>query len=297
MKRASLAGIAIVTALAGVWATLFWLRLPARMPTDSDYRRVNAFIESHERPGDIIVVSPHWAQDGRQFLTAVPVMAGYHLSTDVYPGTKRQWLVALPDLPRFSLETSRRALAARGKSEGGRRIGHLWVEAFDIAGPPVDYSFDDAVPGATVRIVGRRSVVCRNLGNGKHQCPEGAWNYVRAGWHEVHYEPFHCIWAHPVNDGTLEITFPNVPIAGTLRGRAAFVDDAPSFKQGAPVLVGVEAGGRSIANFRFDNRVGLQDFESPLPSGLPPTGPVTFSVSTPNNAVRHFCFDAWLGPD
>ena len=296
MKRRLLAAIAIGTALLGVWATVFWLTLPGRMPTDADYQRANALIASHEQPGDVIVIAPAYAERGRQFLTAAPAMQGYDLAHDVYPGTKRQWLVALPELPRFSLARARRALAARGKSEGGERVGNLWVEAFDVAGPEVDYSFDDAVGGAAVSIAGRRPESCRFVGHGKHQCSEGSWNYVQAGWHEVQERPFHCIWAHPVNDGVLTIRFPEVPLHGALHGRAAFTDLAPTLPHGAPVFVGVLAGSQRIASFQFDNRPGLQSFDALLPAGLPPQGPVTFQVSTPNNAVRHFCFDAWLGP-
>jgi hypothetical protein len=295
--RIALISAAIVIALSGVWATWFWLALPGRMPTDDDYRQSNEYIEKNLLSGDVIVLAPAWAERGRAFLTAAPVFAGYDLATDVYPGTKRQWLVALADVPRFSLEEARSILKARATSTGaGLRIGALWIESFTIAGPQVDFAFADALRTATVSIAGPKGETCRNMENGRHQCSHADWNYVAAGWHEVDEKPLHCIWAHPVDEGPLEIRFPDVPLHGALRGRAAFTDEAPAFAHGAPVELAVRLGDMPLGKVTITNRPGIQPIELQIPADAPATGDVTFSVSTTNTGMRHFCFDAWLGP-
>lgn len=296
-RRIALTSAAILIALAGVGGTWFWLALPGRMPADDDYRRSNEYIQKNRLDGDVIVLAPAWAERGRQFLTAAPVFAGYDLARDEYPGTRRQWLVALAEVPRFSLDDARARLAARATAGShGLRIGHLWVEPFEIAGPVVDYSFTEHLANAVVTIAGPRGETCRNVGAGKHQCSHADWNHVRAGWHEVDEKPVRCVWAHPVDEGPLEIRIPDVPLAGVVRGRAGFTDQAPAFAHGAPVDLTVRVDDVEVGKTRFENRRGLMPFEQRLPAGLPARGAVTFVVTTPHSSMRHFCFDAWLGP-
>jgi hypothetical protein len=294
-RRAALAVIASL-ALTGAWATWFWWRLPQRLPTDDDYRRANELIASKAQPGDVIVLAPSWAERGRQFFTAAPVEAGYDLETSEFPGTKRQWLVALADAPRFDLGAARRTLASRGPSIEYLSIGALWLEVFAIPGPAVTFSATESLARATVTIAGPRGETCRHVEPTKHQCSHADWNHVRAGWYEVQERPMRCVWAHPVDEGPLEVAFDDVPLRGAVQVRAAFVGQSSAFARGAHVELAVRSGDVVAGRVRVENRAGIQRGAVTLPASLPERGPLTLSITTPSSAMRHFCFDAWVGP-
>jgi hypothetical protein len=295
VTRPAALGVALLLVLSGGWATWFWARLPGRLPSDHDYRRANEAIAARARPGDVIVLAPAWAERGRAFLTAAPVEAGYDLARDEHPGAKRLWLVALTEAPRFDLEAARGALAARGPSVEVLKIGALWLELFDAPGSEVSFSLTESLASAVVSNAGDRGETCRHDGAGRHQCSHADWNHVQAGWHEVDERPLRCVWAHPVDEGPLEVRFEDVPLRGTLHVRAAMTDAAASFVRGAPVTLAVRADEAPIGRLVVENRPGVQRARLKL-EGLPERGAVTFSVSTPASALRHFCFDAWLGP-
>ena len=169
------------------------------------------------------------------------------------------------------------------------------MELFDAPGPKFDLRLTDALENATVSILGPRGETCRNVGKGRHQCSHADWNHVAAGWHEVEERPLRCIWAHPVDEGPLEIRFPDVPLKGVVHVRAAFTDSAPGFARGAPVELSLRSGDTELPRLKVENKPGIQPFDVPLPSWLE-RGELSVAVSTPNSAMRHFCFDAWIGP-
>jgi hypothetical protein len=290
--------VAAVIALTGVASTVFWARLPSRLPTDDDYRRVNELLSSQKQDGDVVVIAPSWADRGRQFITALPVYAGYDLLRDEYRGSRRQWLVAVANVPRFSLDEARSTLLSRGASAAaGQHIGGLYVEPFAIVGPKVAYSFMDHLDEAEVQLGGDRPEPCRREPNGKHQCSRGGWNKVQAGWYEVQERPVHCVWAHPVGEQPVEIAFHNVavPPGSKITGWAAFVGQAAAAEGAAPVHLDAVVDGQAAPRAEFPNEFGKQPFEKPLPGGTP-TSTVTLRVTTPNPGMRHFCFDAWVQP-
>jgi len=289
------AALIVLTAVA---STIFWARLPGRLPTDDDYRRVNDLLASQAQPGDIAVLAPAYADRGRQFITAVPVYAGYDLGGDVYEGTKRQWLVALPDAPRFSLEAARGELLSRGTSAaGGQRVGELYVEPFSIIGPPVAFSFLDAAADADVSIGGGHPTVCRVTRNGAHQCSNQDWNRVQPGWYEIQERPAHCVWAHPVGQDPVLITYRNVPVApgSKIAGWVALADQTPAVAGAPEVNLGIDVDGRALDRVTLPNQWGKMPFERLLPSG-PDHATITFAVTSPNPGLRHFCYDAWVQP-
>lgn len=291
MSRAFAAFVVASLAAASLAALVFWARLPGSQPTDDDYRAANDFLAERVKDGDIVVLAPTWAERGRAFLTAAPVHAGYDLARDEYPGTRRQWLVALPAAPRFRLEEAREALNARARSSGdAQRFGGLWVERFDIAGPPVAFSFTDRVADAEVTLSGR---ACEQTRPGFHQCPRGQWNNVHAQWYEVDERPMHCLWAHPVAGSPLRIRYRNVPAGARVRGRAALVGQSGTAENGAPVTLALVAEGRKVGEVQAQNRVGPQPFSFDLPDAA---SELVFEVTTPDQRRRHFCFDAWLEP-
>ena len=296
MTRRSALAVLVALVVTGAYATHFWATLDGRLPTDDDYRAAHALIASKTEAGDVIVLAPSWAERGRAFLTAAPVEAGYDLAHDEYRGKKRWWLVALNEAPRFDLGEARRTLAARGPSLMAERIGGLWVELFAIAGAGVTFSFTEEAASAEVSIAGPKGERCRDEAGGRHQCSHGSWNHVRAGWHEVNERPFRCLWAHPVDEGPLEIRYADVTLRGAVQLRAALTDSAPTYEAGTPVELSLRQGETEVGRWTVRNQPGVQSFALELPQSLPERGPVTLAVTSASSRARHFCFDAWVGP-
>lgn len=300
-NRLLLIASATVLALVSVWSLWFWGTLPGRLPTDDDYRAVNAHLQTHAREGDIAVLAPSWADRGRDFLTAVPIFAGYDLSAEPPPGTRRQWLVALADAPRFSLENARASLRDRvtavadpTDSNAGVRIGALWVEPFDAPGPSMRWQLSDSLDGAQVAVGSER---CPRRADGRFQCRRGDWNHVRAGWHEVEERPFRCVWAHPVTGAPLRIAIPDVP-TGTLHGRAAFVGLSAQ-RSNVPVHLEARRRGHVVGRWTFESRTGIQPFQSESVPTLAVADADTdvgleWVITSQDAGARHFCFDAWI---
>lgn len=310
-NRLLLIACAAVLALVSVWSLWFWATLPGRLPSDDDYRAVNAHLQTNARDGDIAVLAPSWADRGRDFLTAIPVFAGYDLSAEPPPGTRRQWLVALADAPRFSLDEARASLRARstgstGSTESadstgpntGVRIGALWVEPFDAPGPGKRWQLSESLDRAQVTVGPER---CQRRADGRFQCRRGDWNHVMAGWYEVEEWPFHCVWAHPVTGASLRIGVPDVP-TGSLHGHAAFVGLSAQ-RSNVPVHLEARRRGQVVGRWTFESRTGIQPFQSePVPSlsaadvDVDDDGGVGLElvVTSPDAGARHFCFDAWI---
>lgn len=287
-------GAAALVVAAAIASTIFWLRLPSRLPTDADYRAANALIASRAQPGDVIVLAPAWAERGRAFLDAAPVFAGADLAKDEYPGTNRQWLVALADAPRFDPEAARAALRSRGPALGAvERIGALLVELYEIPGPAQLHALTEHVADAVVSLDGASSEPCRLRRDGVHQCPRGEWNHVRAGWFEVEERPMRGIWAHPVDGAALRLEWPDVPLGRAVRGRAAFAGQ--SGKSGAEVELALEIDGHVVDKRTFRPRTSPQPFEFTF-TGVPERGRLALLVTTPNAGMRHFVVDAWTAP-
>lgn len=301
-RRASLAAAALV-ALVALLSLAFWATLDSRLPTDDDYREVNERLARDAREGDVLVFAPAWADRGRDFITALPTLPGHELNEDPFPGYRRIWLLAPRHLPRFSLAEARGELLARPDVQatatpGGIAVGALWLEPFELNRPRPLHLFADELRTATVTL---GTAPCRWEGR-RFQCPRADWNYVGAGWYEVEEKPFRCIWAHPVEDAPLRITFRGVQRAGVLRGRAAFVGRSAA-GGGAPVRLELSRGKEAVGAVEFPNGTGLQPFELVLasasqvePADTDSAGELTFTVTARHAGRRHFCFDAWLEP-
>jgi hypothetical protein len=295
LRRALLVASAALVAATALGSLAFWSTLDARLPTDADWRAANARIQAEKRDGDLVVLAPDWATRGRDFLTAAPVAPGFDLARDVYPDTRRQWLVALADAPRFDLAAARDALRARASAVGeGARVGGLWVEPFEIAGPVRRFSFTDAVAKATVSLEGVRAEPCRWLaGEARHQCPRGSWNHVRAATFELGERPLRCLWAHPVDRESLRLRFAGVPHGARVAGRGGFVGQ--SFRSGPPVQLALRVDGAEAGRTVFASVAGIQAFSLPVPEGAGPHV-VELDVTAERSGMRHFCFDAWVEP-
>lgn len=288
-RRHLLRLFAISLAATGVFSLVFWLTLDRRLPTDDDWVSVHAFIKQHSEPGDAVVLAPAWATRGRDFITSRPVFTLDDFQNDELFDVPRVWLVALRHAPHFSPDDARALLG--GDCGTPENIGALSVQSCPKPARDIKWRLSNEIRDARVRIAGQKPQPCP-WRNDQFECGRGGWNTVHAGWYEVEESPMRCVWAHPVGRDALEITFDAVPAGHVLRGRGAFVARAAA-SEGAPVELEIKQDNQLVGRTRFENRLGRQPFEFPLPSSPGPAS-LTFAVTTGNAGRRLFCFDAWV---
>jgi hypothetical protein len=101
-----------------------------------------------------------------------------------------------------------------------------------------------------------------------------------------------CIWAHPVDEGPLAITFPRVTLGRALTGHHGLADGAvDGFPGGAPVRLEVRVNGESIQTLTRPNEKGWISFRVDTARFAGKQVELTLSISTRSSGGRHYCFD------
>jgi hypothetical protein len=290
-------GFVVVAALVGAASLLAQTGLAARLPSSLDWRAAGALLDRDFRPGDVVVVSPGWAEHARAELPArVPVFALPRYADEPLVGVRRVWLLSLSGV-RFPGDRIARDIAARAATDGGtQRIGALAVTRYDLAQPVRPIAFLPDWLGEAEAKVGDQP--CERDGPNAFRCPGSPPFRLAREVREVAGAPRPCITAPPGSGagGAVSLTFPRVPFGLELRGGAGVVGRLPT--AGAPpIRFAVQVDGEEV--------VALE-----LPSGAPVRRPflvrtaslgaephaVTVLLSTPKPAGRLVCFDAWTLP-
>ena len=124
-------------------------------------------------------------------------------------------------------------------------------------------------------------------------CSSRSWNYVGHTTNKFNGAFLPCIWAHPVDDGPLVITFPGVTMGSAIVGNHGLADGAvDSFAAGAPVTLEVEVGGKLLEKLVRTNSKGWTGFRVPTAGFAGKQADITFTVTTTSAGGRHYCFDA-----
>ncbi len=282
--------------LASVAAALvFWIRLPGRLPGEEDYLAVQHALVADARPGDAVALLPFWAERGKLFVHGLPVVALPDLPDEAdaerYP---RLWVLAQPDLPRSDAAADLARLDRRlTRLAPARRFGPLLLVLYGPrAGRAATYDFTARLGAARVDVDGEP---CEG-GAGGLRCSRGPWNYVAPEWHEFDFLPRRCLWAHPVGEAPLTISYDGVPMEGGLRGGFGLVGGAaelPASRGFAPVELAVLVDGGQAATLTLSaGDPGWHPFELSLPGLAEGRHEVAFQVRARDPAMRHFCFDA-----
>lgn len=121
-------------------------------------------------------------------------------------------------------------------------------------------------------------------------CSDVDWNTVSWTVNWVDGKPFKCIWAHALEDKTINIDFSEVPVTGNLHLKAAFVDSAMGCLDGVPLQFRVNIGREINRNYNITREQRMIEDEIPFAgeNGIN----VSFKVYAVNSKCKHFCFDA-----
>ncbi|MGZ3459850.1 MAG: hypothetical protein ACXU86_15245, partial [Archangium sp.] len=222
LKRAlplvELGGLVLV-ALA---CLVFQLRLPGRLPSEQDYRTVADWLRAEARPGDAVLLFPWWTEKARLYLPPeLPVYGYLGSDRDDLSAHPRVWVLGQPELPKAD-DAGFRAAFLPGRTAVGtaRRAGNLELTLYENGRyRPRRFVASEAYAKARVYLESpdgtRRD--CPFDGS-VHRCPGPPHLYVAPEWHEIYYQPRHCLWMHaPGGKQRLVAEFDGVPAGTELR--------------------------------------------------------------------------------
>jgi hypothetical protein len=290
---------AALAVAAALFALLFWLRLPSRLPSPRDWEDAARDIGSRAGPGDAVLLDPPWAERARLFVTAAPVLnLGRSPTRDDLAGYRRILLLSLPDLPRSDLAASLQRLEGMKfrRLDGPVRHGALAVTTLEnqvVERRSFDFTSEIAQARVYIRRPDGSEELCP-LVDGRHPCPRAGWINVGVETKEIALKPVRCLWAHPAGPEPLVVEYPAAPLAGALRVMGGIVGQvAFRTEQYAPVLLEVKIDGRRVAQLEFPpGAPGERRREIDTRALAGTRHLVQFEVSAADPGMRHFCFDA-----
>jgi len=279
-----------------------WL-CAGRAPRFEQYRLIADAVGALRQQGDLVVVAPQWAEPmARQALgdslmpladVARPDASGYRAAVEVSVLGARD-----PGLVRWSRVAE-------------RRVGPFVLRRLTNPAPrPSRFDFVDALGPKRVNVSLSSGQHCRWLeraplssgGLGGHptfphrrfQCRGGG--YFNVGVTVIadeHFAPRRCLWAHPPATGGLQIVYRDVPLGEVLVGHGGMYWMVERERRGAPVELSVRVDGDEVGRYIHADGDGWSAFEMAL--GVHASerhASVQFTVSSPDNRRRHFCFEA-----
>jgi hypothetical protein len=300
LRILSLADFAILTA-AGIAALYFQLSLPRRLPSEGDYRDVAAALAKESKEGDVVLLYPWWAERARLFVPrSLPVVGYLGSDTDPLRTFPRIWVLAQPNLPRSDVKAfERRFIPGRAALGSPRRFGNLELSLYrnSLYRPIV---FSAAAEHASARVYieepDHRQLDCPFDGK-VHRCPGPEQLRVDQEWHEVLYEPRHCLWMHPPGGSRrLVAEFLSAKLGEKLALSAGIVGEYASRRQ--PELTVTHAvveeltTGRRLLEIAIPpGREGMQQVETPSQLKLPASMGLKVWVQSDNRALRETCLE------
>ncbi len=232
VPRAAALAFVLGAAACGTLAVAAQARLPGRLPSRPDWIALRTLLEREARPGDAVVLSPHWAERAREVLpTSVPVLAQRTYAGDDLLGVRRLWLVSIPEAPGFSFDAERELLERTGRAEPASRVGAFEVARREVAFPVLPLAF---LPDRLAAAELAQGEVVREV-------------------REVAGTPRPCLVLRPGGGEPLEVDFAAVRIGRVVRGHVGATEAAAL---AAPVRVAVvvegdEAGAAEVAGAGF----------------------------------------------
>ncbi|MBM4371712.1 MAG: hypothetical protein FJ098_08665, partial [Deltaproteobacteria bacterium] len=145
------------------------------------------------------------------------------------------------------------------------------------------------LPEASISLASRP---CDDRRGDRWYCSDREWNYVgrTAQRFDGAFQP--CVWAHPADDGPLEIRFPSVRLGAALTGHHGIADSGRSRgRGGAPVTVTVLADGEVLGALEAREGRGWAPVSLDTSAQEGEDVELILRITAPRAGRRHFCFD------
>ena len=300
------------------WLPMLWLLVPlaglvemghhawveARIPTSEDWEQAAETVGAGWQEGDLVVISPWWASQGWQQLGRF--MTVEQMAREDDSGYGKIWEVALPGYRHEQF-------ASTGTLLEERRAGRLTVRTYQFPDAPRNlYDFVSALEtDASVAMVPQAGgpgepcsfrthpktglVPNAAVQTGKFTCdPRLSWNTVaREVIADLENRPRLCIWAHPVGQKRVSITFEGVPAGAVIEGHTGLrYEAARETIARPPIFLEIRAGGKAVGTHAHERHSGWTPYRFDLPAGA--GGTFTFDVFSQDVGMGHFCFTAKL---
>ncbi len=275
-----------------------------RAPRMDEYGVLVEPVRASKRDGDLIVVSPRWAE---------PLVRRV-LGDGMMPMAD----IARSDVSRYAraIEISilgERSVELAGFSEReSRDVGRFRIRVLENPKPErVVYDFVDHVRPPTVSVTGTEPPVGCNFstraeilagGLGGHPtfpaerflCPGGEFfNVGTTVIADEKFLPRRCIWSHPFEHGQIVTRFSDVPLGDQIVGHTGMYWIIERNLAGAPIELEVRVDGDVVGKVTHLDGDGWSRFELPLGAHAgAASADVEFRVSSSNYVDRHFCFQA-----
>jgi hypothetical protein len=289
-----------VFVLVAVLCLLFYARLPGELPREVDYRAVSDRLKAELRPGDAVLLFPWWTERARLYLPPeVPVYGYFGSDRDDLRAHPRIWVLGQPRLPGTKEEDFLEAFLP-GRAVVGQpfQAGTLTLTLYSNGRyRPHRFVASEAYARARVYLESPDGTRQPCPFDGKvHRCPGPPHLYVAPEWHEILYEPRHCLWMHPPG-GPMRLVaeFDGVPGGTGLRIEGGIIFEHTF---GAPHRSNIHMGvddartGERLLDVVVPQGVpGLQKAERALPPGEPRTVRIWSQADNPE--ARQLCLDVF----
>jgi len=257
------------------------------------YEAAADVVKERWQAGDAVAIRPWWAARIREHLGDRPFVQVRDLAAEDLSRFARLWVLSLPGHhrgPGGPFDNGTYRMAEEHELDG------LLLRLYELPAPAeVVYDFRENLKQARVAIRGKtRRKACDRWIENRWQCSGRDWNYVGRMIVELGDDPREVIWAHPVDEGPIEIVYPNVPGGRELLVHTGLTPAAARIRthDAVPVDLEVRIDGRRVATVVQPNETGF--FPHPIDVSTLGPGPhaVTFRVSAKRTGMRHFCFTA-----
>jgi hypothetical protein len=300
--RAAYLWFAVPLAGGAELAMQFWCE--HRAPRFDEYARLRDPIASIKRSGDVVVVSPRWAEP----------LVRRALGDSLMPIEE----TARSDVSRFDRAIEVSMMGEHSKELSGfhevakQEVGPFELRALENSKvEPVVYDFVSHVrpPDATVfgtdpevhcDFSERAQVLSGGLSGHptfpreRFLCPGG--EFFNVGVTVIADEKFlprRCIWSHPFEHGALVTRFDGVTLGERITGHGGMYWVIERDRAGAPIELQVAVDGDVVGTYVHRDGDGWSSFDFGLGDHAHATkATVEFRVSTANYLHRHFCFEA-----
>ena len=257
-----------------------------------------AKVKAERKPGEPVLFAPLWVEP----------LGRHHLGDQLDPE-----LLMLSDVDSHQRVFE---VSVRGKRHPwlvGQRpsqrwtLGRVTVALYERETPAeVLFDFTARIQDARVTLIQNASEASKDARvrrcrwkngargrRGRFTCdPRRGWNWVGPHLAEVAHRPYRCIFAHPVDEHVVRITFPAVKMGNTLVGYTGIDDFENRKRSDAPVVLKVFAGPKQIKVVHHQNAWPWRRFTVVTRAHAGQSLPVSFEVSTPAAFARTFCFAA-----
>jgi hypothetical protein len=228
-------------------------RIPRQEPSEEDWKAAAAAVKAEKKPGDLVVIAPDWAVQGRMYFKS---------------------MMSWKDFGRFDTSTYSRIfevsmMGAKGPETLGlvplttQKFGKMTVTKYKLPAPDkVIFDFTDHLKDAALKRVEKKPRILID-----HK-----------------FIPRRVAAMRLLDVASLE--FDQVPMKGTLLVYGIIGYLEARFDDGEPVRLSVFVNDKRIAVEHIANFDVPKPFEYTLPGGLP--GKVRFEVFASDNKKREF---------